>query len=100
MHTARSESIFLSTWDQASGKLITAAQYYGSIGWKVLPCYGIVNGRCTCNGTHPEPKDVGKHPQIAQWNEQASSEIAQIDTWWSAAPESNVGVFCRESGFG
>ena len=99
MHTARSESIFLSTWDQASGKLITAAQYYRSIGWKVLPCYGIVNGRCTCNGTHPEPKDVGKHPQIAQWNEQASSEIAQIDTWWSAAPESNVGVFCRESGF-
>lgn len=89
----------MSTWDNATDRLAPAAEYYASLGWKVLPCYGIVGGRCTCNGSHAEPKDVGKHPRLPSWNEQATSDVATVKSWWTQDKESNVGVFCRASGF-
>lgn len=64
-----------------------------------MPCYGIENGRCTCGGTHPEPKDVGKHPSIPEWNVNASTDLDTVAAWWSASPQNNVSVFCRPSGF-
>jgi P4 family phage/plasmid primase-like protien len=64
-----------------------------------MPCYGIENGRCTCGGTHPEPKDVGKHPSIPEWNVNASTDPDTVAAWWSASPQNNVSVFCRPSGF-
>lgn len=89
----------MSAWDSAQGRLGPAADWYASTGWQILPCYGIINGRCTCGGTHAEPKDVGKHPSIAEWNTQATSDPAAVARWWEVAPESNVSVFCRPSGF-
>jgi len=64
-----------------------------------MPCYGIVNGRCTCGGTHLEPKDVGKHPSIAEWNANATNDLGTVQSWWPADGQSNVSVFCRPSGF-
>ena len=89
----------MSAWDSATGRLGPAAQWYAQNGWKVMPCYGINNGRCTCGGTHAEPKDVGKHPSIPEWNTQATSELSAIQKWWPEGSESNVSVFCRPSGF-
>ena len=88
-----------STWESAEGRLQNAAVWYGSNGWKVLPCYGIVGGRCTCNQTHGEPKDVGKHPSIPEWNTRSTSDLETISNWWAQAPENNVGVHCQASGF-
>ena len=89
----------MSTWDYANNRLAPGAQWYAEHGWKILPCYGIANGRCSCNSSHAEPKDTGKHPAIAQWNTSATSDVDKISEWWSSQPDYNIGVFCRPSGF-
>jgi P4 family phage/plasmid primase-like protien len=89
----------MSTWDSATGRLHKAAEWYATHGWKILPCYGIVGGRCTCGGTHSEPKDVGKHPSIPEWNNRATSDLSVINNWWQQSPENNIGVNCVTSGF-
>lgn len=89
----------MSEWDKANGRLGPAAEWYAAKGWHVLPCYGIVGGRCTCGGTHAEPKDVGKHPSIGEWNSQATPDVDVVKQWWTANPELNTAVFCRPSGF-
>ena len=89
----------MTSWDSAAGRLHKAAEWYASQGWKILPCYGIVGGRCTCGGTHSEPKDVGKHPSIPEWNNRSSSDVNAISNWWTSAPDNNIGVHCQASGF-
>ncbi len=90
----------MSDWEEAdNGRLADGAMWYASQGWKVLPCYGIVGGRCTCNSTHSEPKDVGKHPKLPDWSTAASSDVDTVRKWWESAPESNVGIYCKGSGF-
>ena len=57
----------MSSHDYATGKLGPSAEWYANQGWKILPCHGItLDGRCTCNTAHGEPKDKGKHPAINQ----------------------------------
>jgi putative DNA primase/helicase len=89
----------MSSWESATGRIQPAAQWYASQGWKILPCYGIVAGRCTCNGTHGEPKDVGKHPSIPEWNTRATSDVETVTHWWDSMADNNVGVHCQPSGF-
>lgn len=89
----------MTTWESATGRLGPAASWYANNGWNVLPCYGIVNGKCTCGGAHAEPKDVGKHPSVTEWNVQATSDPAAVARWWENAPDTNVSVYCRPSGF-
>lgn len=81
-------------------RLKKASLWYGSTGWKILPCYGLSDsGRCTCGGNHTEPKDVGKHPAVGDWNSRATNEPETIANWWENSPENNIGVVCKTSGF-
>jgi putative DNA primase/helicase len=80
-------------------RLLSGALWYANNEWKIHPCYGIVDGKCTCNSVHQEPKDVGKHPRLAEWNKVASSNPEDIKKWWSQDPYGNIGVLCRDSGF-
>ena len=91
----------MSAHDEANldGRFSKATSWYASQGWKIIPCAGIVGGRCTCSQTHAEPKDVGKHPIINSWNTEASDDINTIAKWWERDSEANIGVFCRPSGF-
>ena len=91
----------MSRHDEANidGRFSKATSWYASQGWKILPCYGIVGGRCTCSQAHAEPKDVGKHPAISGWHTEASSDVNVIQRWWERDSEANIGVFCRPSGF-
>ena len=82
-----------------AGRLAKAAAFYSSIGWNILPCHGIVGGRCTCNRPHGEPKEVGKHPALNEWNVQSTSDISAINRWWEENPDYNIGVHCSKSGF-
>ncbi len=84
---------------QDKNKLTLSAEWYANQDWKILPCYGIVDGRCNCGQAHPEPKDVGKHPAINGWNKEATSDIARVSAWWEQSPDQNIGVMCRSSGF-
>ena len=88
-----------SSWDSATGRLSNAAVWYASQGWKILPCYGIIGGRCNCNSPHAEPKDVGKHPSIPEWNTRATSDLETISAWYEQSPENNIGVHCQASSF-
>ncbi len=81
-------------------RLAKGSVWYAKQGWKILPCFGITDGgRCTCNGQHAEPKDIGKHPQIGDWNNRATDEIETVESWWDRNPENNIGVYCQGSGF-
>jgi len=89
----------MSTWESAEGRLGPAASWYATHNWSILPCYGIVGGRCTCGGAHVEPKDVGKHPSLPEWNKFATTDAATVNSWWDRDPNMNIGVMCRSSGF-
>lgn len=80
-------------------RLLKAIRYYSEKQWKILPCHGIQNGRCTCGRTHGEPKEVGKHPVINQWNTESTDEWGPIQRWWEENSEYNIGVHCSKSGF-
>jgi P4 family phage/plasmid primase-like protien len=81
-------------------KIIKGANWYSKNGWKILPCYGINDsGRCTCNGSHTEPKDVGKHPAIGEWQIRATDDSSVVTEWWTSNPDRNIGVNCKPSGF-
>jgi putative DNA primase/helicase len=91
----------MADWNSAGdGRLGKGAGWYASQGWKVLPCHGIADGgRCTCSQPHAEPKDVGKHPALREWNINATDDAATVSGWWERNPENNIGVFCGPSGF-
>jgi len=81
-------------------KIFNGALWYAKNGWKVLPCYGINDsGRCTCNGAHTEPKDVGKHPAIGEWQLRSTDDVTAVTDWWTTNPDRNIGVNCKPSGF-
>lgn len=84
---------------ESENRLVKAASFYSSIGWSILPCHGIVGGRCTCNRTHGEPKEVGKHPALNEWNTQSTSDPNVVSRWWEENPNYNIGVHCQKSGF-
>ena len=81
-------------------KLARGSEWYAKQGWKILPCFGITDGgRCTCNGVHAEPKDIGKHPMIGEWTTRATNDVSIVSAWWERNPENNIGVHCQNSGF-
>ena len=84
---------------ETSNLLLSSAEWYAQLGWKIVPCHGITEGnRCTCGGSHAEPKDIGKHP-VVSWNSAATSDVETIRRWWHTQPNYNIGVVCRPSGF-
>ena len=86
--------------EETNNKLPEAAEYYaGTKGWYILPCHGIVGGRCTCAQSHAEPKMVGKHPVINQWNLQSTNDPERVKKWWDENSYYNIGVHCSKSGF-
>lgn len=89
----------MSSPSEETERLYKAAHWYARNGWKLHPCHGIVGGRCTCDKVHAEPKDKGKHPQLNEWNTQASSDLNLIENWWEREPNGNIGVVCNTSGF-
>lgn len=91
----------MSEWEKTTPRLAKAAKHYAqTYGWKILPVHGIgKNEKCTCGKTHLDSKDIGKHPAISKWTDEATSDIGQIEKWWEQNPNYNVGVFAKESGF-
>jgi P4 family phage/plasmid primase-like protien len=86
--------------EETNNRLPEAAEYYaGTKGWYILPCHGIVGGRCTCAQSHAEPKMVGKHPVINQWNLQSTNDPERVKKWWDENSYYNIGVHCQKSGF-
>lgn len=91
----------MGDWSSADGRLGKAAAWYAeNRDWKILPVHGINSfGKCTCGTNHPDPKDIGKHPAIVGWNNEATTDLTKIAKWWEDNPNYNIGVYCKGSGF-
>lgn len=81
----------------ATGETHAMARTYLAVGWKVFPLYPVIDGICRCSagGRCASP---GKHPLIAGGVNNASSDIAKIDMWWTAWPLAGIGLPAGDNG--
>lgn len=80
--------------------LLKGALWYAqTLGWKILPVYGIrADGKCSCGKAHSSPKDIGKHAILSGSHEiVASSDPNVITEWWTQWPDANIGVWGKGS---
>jgi len=76
-----------------------ATYYAANLDWKLISCHGIrSNGKCTCDHAHTDPKDIGKHPALNNWQNDASSDLNIIESWFRSDPDYNIGVMAQNSG--
>ncbi len=71
---------------------------YSKMGWKLLPCHGIANGKCNCGDSHHDSSDAGKHPLLADWNKKSTGDLRTLNEWFGTNTENNVAVNCSASG--
>ena len=71
-------------------ELTEAAVGYASSGWAVFPLHTVTDGRCSCGKL--DCSTAGKHPRTRHGLKDATRDIVQIRAWWSAHPDSNIGV--------
>src|SRR4051812_781824 len=74
--------------------LLASALAYASLGYRVLPCHSVINGRCTCGG-RPNCKP-GKHPLTQHGVKDADTGEATIKAWWAQWPYANVAIATGE----
>ena len=78
-----------------------AALEYALRGWRVLPVWWPINGRCACGKSDCDKP--GKHPigtLVPHGVKDASSNATVIDEWFSRQPDANVAIATGEtSGF-
>lgn len=71
--------------------LLDAALGYARRGWRVLPLHSIIDGKCTCDAAE-KCASAGKHPLTAHGLNDATTDEATIERWWTEAPTANVGI--------
>lgn len=70
--------------------LLEAALSFGRAGWLVLPLHSPQRRGCSCgDSTCQSP---AKHPRIRNGLRGASSDLDQIEEWWSKWPGANIGI--------
>lgn len=69
-----------------------AALAYAALGLPVFPVAPVdpVSGACGCR-EGPACDQVAKHP-LVRWADQATTDAAQVRSWWSWKPDANIGV--------
>ena len=67
-----------------------AALWYAEHGWPVVPLHFMKDGRCSCRRVRCD--SPGKHPTTKHGPKDASRNSIQLETWWDARPEANIGV--------
>jgi hypothetical protein len=58
--------------------------------WAIFPAHNIENGRCSCG--RADCSSPGKHPRTPNGFHDATSDPAQLETWWSKWPQANLAV--------
>jgi hypothetical protein len=69
--------------------LLEGALLAADMGIRVFPLWGIVESRCECG--EQECGSPGKHPVKTDWQTRATTSREQIERWWTAQPNRNVG---------
>jgi len=64
---------------------------YADLGWRVLPCYWVDAGVCSCSAGR-DCKSPGKHPLLPTGLHAASSEAFTLRAWWALWPKANIAI--------
>lgn len=58
------------------------------------PIFEVVEGgRCACGDPHTdEPANIGKHPRTRSGFKDATTNLEQIEMWWTQWPNANVAI--------
>ena len=77
--------------ETAPSPLLLAAIGYAAKGWKVFPLHTPgPDGTCSCMKS--KCGDVGKHPRTAHGLLDATTNLEQVETWWTGWPDANIGI--------
>lgn len=79
----------LARWNDA--RPLDAALAYARLGWAVLPVAGLVGGHCGCRRRAGCPRPA-KHPLVAGGVRAATTETAEIRSWWGHWPWAGVAI--------
>src|SRR5687768_12196161 len=61
------------------------------LGLRVFPCHFIrESGECSCGDRYCA--SVGKHPLLKDWQDDATTDEAELGRWWKINPKANVGI--------
>ena len=71
---------------------LDAALDYANRGFKILPLWGIVDGRCSCGKCPPNSRRAGKHPIFSGGALRATNDRRQIAVWFRIYPTANIGL--------
>jgi hypothetical protein len=75
-----------------TAELLDAALLYASRGYRVVPCFEIRNGVCSCDNKPGKKCSPGKHPRIKEWTTRTTTDEAMIREWWRIWPTANLGI--------
>ncbi len=67
------------------------AAFYVSIGLRVFPVYGILQGACGCSKKQ-QCTSAGKHPVWKDWKNRAFMDVPQAAEFFDHHPEYNIGI--------
>ena len=71
-------------------RVLECALEYIKSGWRVLPLYGIKDGKCGCGKENCT--SVGKHPALRNGSKDASSDEEQVRRWFGSDHNYNIGI--------
>jgi hypothetical protein len=72
---------------------VESALHYASLGIKVFPVHGMLNGSCSCCYSPCQSNSKpGKHPACAHGWKDATTDEATIRAWFNGQPWLNVGI--------
>lgn len=75
----------------ATNEVLDAARLYScQLGWPVFPVHSARDGVCSCGDA--ECRSPAKHPLTEHGLNDASTDAATVQSWWSRFPDANVGV--------
>ena len=69
---------------------LTVAGDYSALGWKLFPCHGATQSGCTCG--FKDCEHPGKHPATRRGFKDATTDLAQLNTWWMKLPAANLAI--------
>jgi putative DNA primase/helicase len=75
----------------ANFSLKARALEYAPLGLLVLPIYSCNGKECTCHKGNSCERP-GKHPMTPHGVKDATTDLDQIDAWWSENPSANIGI--------
>ena len=71
-------------------RLAERAAQLAEAGFRVLPAWGVADGKCECGD--PDCEKPGKHPSITGWQKKATTDVRKIEKWWAAHGSRNPAV--------